>query len=91
MPLRKPKDDETQQEFMAYCMRELAAADTERPLTQRVAICLNAWRDKDKKGGYDPEQPRTGTGRWRIRQYRCPACGHRWGETPAKGETDDEN
>lgn len=44
MPLRAPKKDESQKDYMAYCMHELGQADTERPQEQMVAICLRSFR-----------------------------------------------
>ena len=38
MPLRKPKDGETQSHFMAYCMHELGKSETDRPQDQMVEI-----------------------------------------------------
>lgn len=49
MPLRSPHKDESQKDFMSYCMGELK--DTGREQDQMVAICLKAWREgpKDEK------------------------------------------
>src|SRR5215471_1463371 len=55
MPLRKPKASESQSEWMAYCMHELATeSETERPREQMVAICLSAWREEH--GGRPPSK-----------------------------------
>jgi HK97 family phage prohead protease len=48
MPL-KPRKGETQDAFTARCMTELNQSGTDRPQEQKVAICLQAWRDKDKQ------------------------------------------
>jgi len=42
-----PKKDETEEEFMARCMS--AVADEYDSHDQRVAVCMNMWRDRDKK------------------------------------------
>ena len=46
MPLRKPKEGESQSAYMQYCMHELGQSDTDRPQDQMVAICLEQWRSK---------------------------------------------
>jgi len=54
MPIRKPRSDESESDFMRRCMGELADADSNRPpdrrrpQNQRVAICMQAWRDRNK-------------------------------------------
>ena len=53
MPL-KPHKNESESDFMGRCMGELADADSNRPRdqrrpqNQRVAICMQAWRDRNK-------------------------------------------
>lgn len=42
MPLRRPHDGETQNQFMSYCMDELAGTDKDH--SQMVAICLRQFR-----------------------------------------------
>jgi HK97 family phage major capsid protein/HK97 family phage prohead protease len=51
MPLT-PHKDEKEDAFMSRCMTELGKSDTSRPQKQKVAICMNAWRDA--KGGKAP-------------------------------------
>lgn len=39
---------------MRYCMGELSGPDaTDRPQEQKVAICLRAWRERNKKSERD--------------------------------------
>ena len=47
MPM-KPGKDESQSEFMHRCVPEMMG-DGKREQEQAVAICLQIWRDKDKK------------------------------------------
>jgi HK97 family phage major capsid protein/HK97 family phage prohead protease len=51
MPI-KPRKGEEKPAFMQRCMDELGQSDTERPQDQKVAICLNAWREAH--GGNPP-------------------------------------
>ena len=50
MPLPKPHKDETQDDFMGRCMHEAFGSDapSDRTQEQAVAMCMQAWRDKDK-------------------------------------------
>jgi HK97 family phage prohead protease len=49
MPLRKPRADESQSNWMAYCMHELSSeSERDRPQEQMVAICLDQWRGRNK-------------------------------------------
>jgi HK97 family phage prohead protease/HK97 family phage major capsid protein len=66
MPIRKPKKDETQSEFMHDCVSELMQ-DGKRPQDQCVAICLSTWRDakgepepKDKAAALSVQPPKKG-------------------------------
>lgn len=49
MPLRDPGSDESQADFLKYCMHELGQSDTERSNEQMVAICLRAFRNGQAK------------------------------------------
>lgn len=46
MPMRKPRADETQAHWNDYCFSELKDSDLEQ--NQKIAICLQAWRDRNK-------------------------------------------
>ena len=48
MPIR-PRSGEEKDAFISRCMKELSESDTDRPQDQKVAICMTAWRDKDKE------------------------------------------
>jgi HK97 family phage major capsid protein/HK97 family phage prohead protease len=50
MPLPKPKKDESQSDFIGRCMSEAYGSDapSDRTQEQAVAMCHQAWRDKDK-------------------------------------------
>jgi HK97 family phage prohead protease/HK97 family phage major capsid protein len=52
MPLPKPKTGETQDEYVSRCMSEAYGSDApaDRTQDQALAMCHQAWRDKDKKG-----------------------------------------
>jgi len=80
MPLRKPHKDETQEHWNQYCMHELSTSETERPQDQMIAICLQAWRDKDKAAPSKDEIARA-LARWRELLAKAPE--------PHKGESYD--
>ena len=44
MPVPKPKEGESQDDYMKRCMHEVSK-NTERSNDQNVAICMNTWRD----------------------------------------------
>jgi len=46
MPLPKPRDDESQDDFISRCMSELAGEFEDED--QRAAVCHQQWRDKEK-------------------------------------------
>jgi HK97 family phage prohead protease/HK97 family phage major capsid protein len=50
MPLPKPHKGESQDDFMGRCMHEAYGPDapSDRTQEQAVAMCYQAWRDKDK-------------------------------------------
>jgi HK97 family phage prohead protease/HK97 family phage major capsid protein len=52
MPI-KPHKGESQSDFMGRCMHELGQSDTDRPQDQKVAICMDAWREAH--GGEKPK------------------------------------
>src|SRR5215510_13131022 len=60
MPLPKPHKGEAQDAFMARCMHEAYGSDApeDRTQEQAVAMCFQAWRDKDKKQMADAEVQR---------------------------------
>ncbi len=47
MPIPKPRKNEKQKDFIARCHSELKDEYTDQK--QRHAICMNAWRNKNKK------------------------------------------
>jgi hypothetical protein len=47
MPLPQPKDNEKQNEYMGRCMHKIGKED--RPQDQKVAICLNTFKNPKKK------------------------------------------
>jgi HK97 family phage prohead protease len=47
MPIPKPHKGQSQADFMKVCMHE-ASKNPDRDNEQNVAICLDAWRSKDK-------------------------------------------
>src|SRR5262245_8917391 len=51
MPLPKPKKGESQSDYMGRCMHEAYGPDApdDRAQDQAIAMCMQAWRDKDKK------------------------------------------
>jgi HK97 family phage prohead protease len=52
MPLPKPRKDEKQDDFISRCMHEAygANAPADRTQEQAVAMCHQAWRDRNKSG-----------------------------------------
>lgn len=48
MPIPTPHKGEKQDDFMERCMHE-ASSNPDRTNEQNVAICMDAWRNKDKK------------------------------------------
>ena len=44
MPLPKPKNDETQKEFVARCMGNSTMIKDFKDPNQRVAVCYNRWK-----------------------------------------------
>jgi HK97 family phage prohead protease/HK97 family phage major capsid protein len=60
MPLPKPHKGESQSDFMGRCMHEAygPGAPADRTQEQAVAMCFQAWRDKDKKE-LDPQNAPT--------------------------------
>ena len=47
MPIPKPKKNESQNDYMGRCMHKIDKED--RPQDQKVAICLNTYRNPKKK------------------------------------------
>jgi hypothetical protein len=47
MPIPQKKDNESQNDYMGRCMNQLK--DEKRPQDQKVAICLNTYRNPKKK------------------------------------------
>ena len=47
MPLPQPKDNEKQNDYMGRCMHKIGKED--RPQDQKVAICLNTFKNPKKK------------------------------------------
>ena len=47
MPIPQPKKDEKQNDYMGRCMHKIGKED--RPQDQKVAICLNTFRNPKKK------------------------------------------
>jgi hypothetical protein len=50
MPLPKPSDKETQQEFVSRCMGDEKTRKEFPDQKQRAAVCYGQWKTKDKKG-----------------------------------------
>jgi methyl-accepting chemotaxis protein len=50
MPLPKPKDDETQSEFVGRCAGSKSMQKEFPDQQQRVAVCYNQWRTANKSG-----------------------------------------
>lgn len=48
MPLPKPKDDETQEQWIERCMSNEAMKEEFPDKDQRLAICYEKWRDKEE-------------------------------------------
>src|SRR5262245_5946413 len=51
MPVPTPTPRDSQSEYMGRCMHEAYGPDApdERTQDQAIAMCMQAWRDKDKK------------------------------------------
>ena len=49
MPIPKPSDKETQDKFMQRCMSSDVMKSEFPKNDQRVAVCMQQWKDKDKK------------------------------------------
>lgn len=47
MPIPQPKDNEKQNDYMGRCMHKIGKED--RPQDQKIAICLNTFRNPKKK------------------------------------------
>jgi hypothetical protein len=57
MPLPKPKDDETQKQWIDRCMSNEAMKKEFPDNDQRLAVCYEKWRDKEKEGASaEPER-----------------------------------
>jgi len=57
MPMPKPKKDETQDEFIERCMSNEAMKEDYPDNDQRLAVCFQQWKDKDKKSLLSIGQP----------------------------------
>jgi hypothetical protein len=56
MPIPQKKDNESQNDYMGRCMRFLNKdGETPRPQDQKVAICLNTYRNPKKKAKAEVE------------------------------------
>lgn len=49
MPLPKVKKNESKKKFLPRCMSEEIMTKDFKDIKQRYAVCLNIWKDKDKK------------------------------------------
>jgi len=49
MPLPTPKKEEKRDEFISRCIENDVMNDEFPNLTQRVAVCVSQWDNKDKK------------------------------------------
>lgn len=49
MPLPTPKEDEEKDEFVSRCIENDVMNDEFPNLTQRIAVCVSRWDNKDKK------------------------------------------
>jgi HK97 family phage major capsid protein/HK97 family phage prohead protease len=49
MPIPQPHSDEEQSDFMSRCMSNQTMMDDYPEQDQRVAVCLQTWRDRDKE------------------------------------------
>lgn len=47
MPIPKPREKETKDAFISRCMSDLKGEFDSND--QRLAVCFQAWKDKDKK------------------------------------------
>ena len=50
MPLPKPKDGESQDDFISRCMSNDTMKEDYTDNDQRLAVCFSQWKNKDKKG-----------------------------------------
>ena len=57
MPLPKPKKDEKQDDFIKRCMSNDTMKEEFPDNDQRLAVCFQKWKDKDKKD-MEPEESR---------------------------------
>lgn len=57
MPLPKPKDKEKEKDWIARCMSNDTMKEEFPDNDQRLAVCYQKWRDKDKKN-MEPEELR---------------------------------
>jgi len=57
MPLPKPKDDEKEDDFIKRCMSNDTMKKEFPDNDQRLAVCFQKWKDKDKKD-MEPEESR---------------------------------
>jgi len=73
MPIPKPRDKETEREFITRCVSQLAKEDPDNSNKQRVAICFETWR-KSKSGGemYDTESAKDDASRMKLMNYVKP-------------------
>ena len=49
MPIPKPGENETQEKFMSRCMSDRVMMTEFPKHDQRLAVCLQSWKDKGKK------------------------------------------
>lgn len=48
MPIPSPSKGESQDKYIARCVRAMAKYDSDRPRKQQIAICFTKWRSKKK-------------------------------------------
>ena len=51
MPIPQPQPEEKKQDFMSRCMSFMADDEPSMANEQRVAICMDTFRNKNKKKG----------------------------------------
>lgn len=67
MPIPKPKDGETEDDFISRCMSNDTMKEEYPDNDQRLAICFQQWKDKDKKSLLVAQPERRYSGQVEIR------------------------
>lgn len=99
MPVPKPKNGESQDEFVERCMGNETMKEEFPDNDQRLAVCFDSWRKEKESKAQDPyececiECGHTMETEEHCKDVKCPECGGemRRKERPGPGRTDDKD